>query len=213
MFHRFSLGAPLRALVLGGCVTLVGSLLPSLATAASTPPVSSTSCNGTLSRAPTKDEPNLLSYKFHCDWGITAYTVIATRKPSDFSTLDDFSPTASVVDTSGNVVPTVGLACNGVLPGNGVNCAVAPKTYVAAPDFAEGTIDTSDPYCANVPKRTKTARPQAIVQLVVTDTHGAQDGPFRLGLHPGCVGTSKTKAKHRARGRHHAHRRISKLNR
>jgi hypothetical protein len=49
--------------------------------------------------------------------------------------------------------------------------------------WADGTIDTARPYCKNFiwgQKPGTPAQPRALVQLLVTDTTGAQDGPFRL---------------------------------
>jgi hypothetical protein len=209
VLHRYRRRVPDRSLVLVVCTGLVGCALPAIASAASAPPpVSATNCSGSLTKAPTADEPNLLGYKFHCDWGITAYTLVVNRKANDFSTLDDFSPTADVLDLTGNVVPAVGLTCDGSIPGNGVSCTPGAKKYLAAPDYASGTIDTSDPYCAGIPPGSPAgtkAEPQAIVQLVVTDATGAQDGPFRLELAPACRPTPKPQ-KHRHKQRHRSRR-------
>lgn len=148
------------------------------------PPLSSTTCGGSLKRAkPTLDDPNLLDYQFNCDWGVNSYTLVITRG-YDTSAIDDFSSTATVLDTTGNVVPTESFACSGEIPGDGVNCNTATAgTYMTAPDFATGTIDTSDPYCSNIPAGSKPGtKPEqtARVWLVVTDTNGAEDGPFLL---------------------------------
>lgn len=145
----------------------------------------STNCGGGLKRAPTSLDPNALDYSFQCNWGITAYSIIATRKPADYSTIDDFDPDGLAYDTSGNPAQGVGFDCAGQVPGNGINCGLA-SGYLPAPDYAEGWIDTSVPYCSYIPKRSTKAVPQAIVQLIVTDTNGVEDGPFRLNLTPAC---------------------------
>jgi hypothetical protein len=75
-------------------------------------------------------------------------------------------------------------ACEGTQPGDGVNCnTAAANQYVGSMSYSEGSIDTTDPYCKNLPTGGKPgtpAEPQAFVQLVVTDTTGAEDGPFKL---------------------------------
>jgi hypothetical protein len=95
-----------------------------------------------------------------------------------------------VVDSAGNPVtagkpPTAeAFNCTGTIPGAGVNCGDA-GVALTAPDFVSGTFDTTDPYCPNIPTGSPAGtkpEPSAVVQLVVTDTTGAEDGPFRLRL-------------------------------
>lgn len=185
-------------------VALTGVAAPALA-ASHTP----TTCRGWLSKAATSDEPNNLSYQFQCTWGVSAYTVIANRLASDFGTIDDFSASPTVVDESGTVVLNEGVSCQGTLPGNGVNCNVTPGSWIAAPNWAEGSIDLADPFCSNVPPGSAPGalpEPQAVVQLVVTDTSGVAAGPFRLPLNARCPATrtSKLKARSKPRGKKHA---------
>ena len=72
-------------------LALFGSVLAQSAVAATPTPESATLCGGTLTRAkPTTDDPNLLNYKFNCNGGISAYTLIVLRKSNDFNTIDDF---------------------------------------------------------------------------------------------------------------------------
>ncbi|MBV8430738.1 MAG: hypothetical protein JO244_06225 [Solirubrobacterales bacterium] len=145
----------------------------------------STNCGGSLKRAPTSLDPNALNYSFNCNWGITAYSIIATRQPSDYSTIDDFGPDGLAYDGSGNPVTGVGFDCAGQVPGNGINCGLS-SGYLPAPDYAEGWIDTSVPYCSYISQGSTRAVPQAIVQVIVTDTNGVEDGPFRLNLPHSC---------------------------
>ncbi len=181
---------------------LFGSVLVQSAVAATPTPESSTLCGGTLQRAkPTADDPNLLSYKFNCNGGITAYTLIVLRKPNDFNTIDDFNTNPLVVDPTGNPLSTVALSCAGEIPGNGINCNAGAGGSMASPDWAEGTFDTTEPYCANTPPDSKPGTkpdPAAVVELVVSDSTGAEDGPFRLRLGGKCSAvhaTPKTKKK------------------
>jgi hypothetical protein len=204
----------LRALARLSLPTVAGGLLvcalPASASAATVTPQSATDCAGELYKAPTADEPNLLSYKFHCDTAISAYTLLANRQIYDYSTIDDFSANAEVVDPTGNVLSTESFGCSGQLPGNGVNCNAGAGGVMSAWDFADGQIDTADPYCANIPVGSPpgtVAEPPASIQLVVTDSTGAQDGPFRLFMMPGCGPTPKPVPKHkpktRAKRSHH----------
>jgi hypothetical protein len=180
-------------------VALLGCVLAGSAGAAATTPESATSCGGSLTRAkPTTNDSNLLAYKFQCDWGVSAYTLIVNRGLNDDTTVDDFSSSAGVFDTSGNAVATESFGCSGTIPGNGVNCNAGAGGYLPAPDSAEGSFDTSDPYCANIPAGSPAGtqpEPTALVELVVTDTTGAEDGPFRLRLHGSCPAVHVVKVK------------------
>jgi hypothetical protein len=183
---------------------LGGGLLAQSALAAAPTPESTTSCGGTVSRAkPTLDDPNLLNYKFSCDWGITAYTIIVDRKPGDSATIDDFSSSVSVFDPDGSADPKEVFGCSGTLPGDGVNCNAGAGGVMAAPNTAEGQLDTTEPFCPYVPKGSPAGtkpQPGAVVELVVSDTTGAEDGPFRLYLSGKCSGAhAKPKAKSKAK--------------
>jgi hypothetical protein len=163
-----------------------------------------TLCGGWLSRAPTTEEPDLLNYQFHCDWGITAYTLVINRQPGNYNVIDDFSPTATALSTTGSPLTTVSFTCAGDIPGDGVSCNTgSSSSYLPAPDFAQGQFDPAEPYCAHVPKGSPSGtkpEPQALVQLIITDTNGAQNGPFRLNLSPGCAAAhnkAKSAPKHK----------------
>ena len=92
-------------------------------------------------------------------------------------------------DPTGNPLSTESFSCSGTIPGNGVNCNAGAGGYMAAPNWAEGTFDITDPYCPNIPKGSPAGtkpEPGAVVELVVSDTTGAEDGPFRLRLAGKC---------------------------
>jgi hypothetical protein len=171
-------------------------VLPVGAEASAVPPPQSTgACYGGLTPAPTQAEPNLLDYKFKCDSRIISYTIAVTRNPLDFGSIDDFSTTATVVGSDGStVVPSEAWACEGQIPSNGFNCDVATaNTFMSAWSYAEGSFDMTNPYCpAGAQARAARHRnhqtpppvpkqPEPIVQLIVTTSWGAEDGPFRLG--------------------------------
>jgi hypothetical protein len=183
-------------------------------------PQAATTCQGSLTKAPTADEPNLLAYQFQCSWAISAYTIVANRSLTDFSTIDDFSTVANVVDSTGTINSKESFGCEGSLPGNGVNCN-ANGTFMDAPQFAEGTFDLAVPYCSHVATADELAStaaakkkpkkktpvvivPQAFVQLIVTDTTGAQNGPFRLPLKSKCAAVKTTTKSSKKGGRTHA---------
>jgi hypothetical protein len=176
-------------------------------------PESATNCSGSLRRAPTSDEPNTLSYKFNCDGGITAYTIIASRGPSGLSTIDDFSPNSLAYGASGAVDSKVSFTCEGSIPGNGVNCNTGGSPLPAS-ESVEGTFDTTDPYCGAVPTKATTkakTKPsskaeQAVVQLIVSDVTGAEDGPFRLNLSSACKAQRATKKSVKHRHKHKSRR-------
>lgn len=177
------------------------------------PPQAAANCYGHLSKAPTTDEPNNLNYKFNCDHRITAYTLIVNRGRSDTETVDDFSTVALVVEPNGDVDPSASFNCEGTLPGPGMNCN-AGGGHMSAWSYAEGSFDTTDPYCKSIPPGSPPgtrALPTALVQLVVTDTSGAQDGPFRLLLDSACPAVpdrvpfpARNSRAHR--GAHHHHK-------
>ena len=191
MLHRKAeRRAARRSALVALALALFGCLLVQSAVAAVPTPESATLCGGSLKRAkPTADDPNLLSYKFNCNGGITAYTLIVLRKSNDFNTIDDFDTNPLVVDPTGNPLSNVALSCAGQIPGYGINCNAGAGGSVPSPDWAEGTFDTSEPYCANIPAGAKPGTkpdPTAVVELVVSDSTGAEDGPFRLRLEGKC---------------------------
>jgi hypothetical protein len=195
--------ALLRAALSAAAFAALCGVLADSAVAATTPapptPESATNCGGSLTRAtPTTADPNLLNYKFNCDTAITAYTLVVNRGLNDFSTVDDFSSTAGVFETSGVADPKELFSCSGTIPGDGINCNAGAGGSMTSPEFAEGTFDTTEPYCASIPAGSPAGtQPDstALVQLVVTDSTGAEDGPFRLRLDGTCPAVHVVKPK------------------
>lgn len=116
---------------------------------------------------------------------------------------DGFDCTAgAVVSTTGGATPSYTDPCTNV---------TAATTYsnigcVPNGDSVQGQIQLSEPYCSYLPKGAKAgtpAVPRAVVDLVVTDDSGAEDGPFELTPAFKCakvkavVPTKKTKPKHK----------------
>jgi hypothetical protein len=184
-------GASLRAGLLLAILAAVGGFASVADAAAPTPvPGSTTNCGGSLTRATaTIDDPNQLAYKFNCNYSISSYTLSVSRGLNTYTTVDDFSSGATVTDTSGNPLSDgEAFNCTGTIPGGGVNCGDAGVT-AAAQNFVQGTFDTTAPYCPSIPAGSPAGTqptPGAVVQLVVTDTTGAEDGPFRLVLADKC---------------------------
>jgi hypothetical protein len=190
--------APVRLALVTLTVAVFGCVMAGSAGAAAPTPESATNCGGSLTKGKaTLDDPNLVDYKFNCDWGITGYTLIVNRGQNDDGTLDDYLPAPGVFDSLGDPV-SVGVSCSATIPSDGVNCNAGAGGFVAAPDIVKGSFDLIDPYCAHIPPGSPAGtqpEPTAVVQLVVSDTTGAEDGPFRLRLKGNCPVVHVVKAK------------------
>jgi len=186
---RFLMGRGAAISATAGALALFA--LPASAGAAVTP-ASFTHCGGSLSKdpSPTVDDPNLIDYQIHCDTDITAYTLIVNRRLWDFGTIDDFSSDISVNQTPGGAPSTTeSVTCSADLPGDGLNCNAGAGGSITAWYNIGGSFDLVEPYCKTLPSGAKPgtpAIPQAVVQLVVTDNTGAEDGPFRFNLDKPC---------------------------
>jgi hypothetical protein len=182
-------------------LTLVAAL-PAPAGAA-TAPQSNTTCWGSLAHDPSgksAGEPNLLDYSFNCNQDITAYTIVVDRRVGRSSNIDDFNPGPVVHLPDGTPSATQSFSCAGITPGSGFNCnQPVAGGVMSAWNSAIGSFDPVDPYCGGVPAGAKAGtvpEPHALVQLVVSNTTGGQDGPFTLNLKPACP---KPKSKHKHR--------------
>jgi hypothetical protein len=181
---------------------LTAFVLPALADAAAVTPASLTNCYGGVSAdsgAKAAGEPNLLDYKFNCDTGITAYSVIVWQDGDDAigGTIDDYNSTPSVFEDD-DVTPssTESITCEGTTPSDGINCNTGTQgAKVTAGHFVQGTADLVGAYCRHLPLNAKgkpitkpgtLSIPKATVQLIVTDLTGAEDGPFTLGSTAKC---------------------------
>jgi hypothetical protein len=188
----FQLDTPLmRRLLVGGALALTYGAFAAQANAAAPPPESTANCYGKLTPTPTADEPNLIDYRFHCDSRISAYTVIVNRGFNGQDTIDDFSVNADVFEPDGTTPdPAKSWSCEGTVPSISTNCNLGTQGQaVGAWSWADGTVDTTEPFCKHLPAGAKPgtpAEPRAFVQLVVTDASGAQDGPFRLPYTESC---------------------------
>lgn len=175
--------------------------MPALAGAATTP-ASLTACGGAVSADPgakAAGEPDLLDYKFSCDGSISAYTILVDQAGDNASggALDDYNPSPSVFETDGvTPSPTESVTCEGTTPSDGINCNLGTAgAQLTNGFFAAGSVDLIHAYCKHFPtgasgktvtKPGTAAVPQALVQLVVTDYTGAEDGPFILGPATAC---------------------------
>lgn len=198
----------LLAAAIASSVLLPGALA-SAAGAAPPPPQAAATCYGSLTGAGTVDQPFLTKYGFNCDSRITAYSILATRLPRNFDVIDGFSTTADVTDAQGNLKSDQSFGCEGGLPGNGFNCNSGAGSFMGALNYARGSFDLQDPYCKSLPTDAKSgtpATPQAIVQLVVTDTSGAQDGPFRLVPSSACPPVPDRAPQAKKKKKHHTTR-------
>ncbi len=194
---------PLAVLGVGSAAALTA--LPTAAGAA-TPvtPASLTNCYGSLKADATgkgSGQSNQLDYSITCSTDISSYTVFAVRQQDADNNIQQYNTNPDVVYPS--TFPTPGLAgtvssqgvnCEGVIPSDGVNCYAQTvgsdgKTPVLGAISAwfttQGSISLDEPYCKYLPKGAKpgtAAVPTAIVEYIVTDNTGAEDGPFVLSL-------------------------------
>jgi hypothetical protein len=203
-----------RPLAVSAALAAALSLGGAVASGASVPvptPVSLTDCTGSLAHdasGASIGEPNLTDYRFSCDGSITSYTIVVNRRAGDTGNLDDFSPSPSIFETDGvTPSPTVTALCSATTPSNGINCNFGAGGALTTGFAAAGAVDLVAPYCKSLPVGAKPgalAIPRAIVQVIVTDATGAQDGPFELSPSRHCprVGAAvpvkhKRGAKHR----------------
>ncbi len=141
-------------------------------------------------------------YNWVFDGNIYSYTIIVTRRRDDGANVTYNSPTATILN-SGAVDLNADVNCTSFTPSDGFNCAApGPNptaatlgTYertIQAGETVQGGFAMADPYCAYLPKGAKAgtpAVPQAVVELLVTDDNGAQDGPFELYRSTACKKT------------------------
>jgi hypothetical protein len=193
---------PLAGLGAGLAVALAA--LPTAAAATLVTPASLTNCFGSLKADATgksAGQPNLLDYSITCSTDISAYTVFVVRPQDADNNIQQYATNPNVIYPS--TYPTPGLAgtvssqgvdCEGVSPSDGVNCYAQTigsdgKTPVLGAISAfyttQGSVSLDEPYCKYLPKGAKpgtAAVPKAIVEYIVTDNTGAEDGPFVLNL-------------------------------
>ena len=195
MRSRSSSGVITRVLLAVGATALTALVLSATAGAAGVTPTSLTNCKGVVSPAGAANagEPNLLNYKFRCDYGITAYSVIVAQGDSSKfgGSIDDYDPSPEVLEADGlTPSPTETITCEGTTPSDGINCNYGTLGVSMTGGFyADGSIDPTAPFCKHLPtnaagktidKPGTVAIPKAKVYLVATDTTGGQNGPFLL---------------------------------
>jgi hypothetical protein len=190
--HQLGVGALRRGALLGVLAAAGACAVPAVGSAAVTP-TSRTGCHGGLtpdSSGASKGEPNLLDYSFHCNGGITAYSIIVNQWRDPSGSLDDFAASPSVFETDDlTPSPTESVTCEGIVPSDSINCNTGTLgAQISDGYFVAGTVDPVQPYCKHLPLTSKgqpqkpgfRAVPTAQVWLMVTDYTGAQDGPFAL---------------------------------
>jgi hypothetical protein len=197
VLSRFSSGAITRVLLAVSATALTALTLSATAGAAAITPTSLTSCWGVVSPdsgAKAAGEPNLLDYKFRCNYGITAYSVIVSQVGSGKfgGSTDDYNPSPEVFEADGlTPASTESITCEGTTPSDGINCNYGTLgASMTGGYYAEGSVDPTAPYCKHLPtnaagktidKPGTAAIPRAAVYLIATDTTGGQNGPFLLG--------------------------------
>jgi hypothetical protein len=190
----------------GATTTSSYTLLPPSTVGGATPvaPSSLTGCSGKLSRDAQGN--NWYDYSFSCTpalpgstatGNIIAFSILATRQNIDGIQFDQNNIVAnsspSVYTAAGVALGNETVTCNAVLPSDGFDCngeyVVSNGTTstnlgeVPSGDLVQDQFQLSEAYCAYLQKKAKVgtpAVPRAVVNLLVTDDGGAQDGPFEL---------------------------------
>jgi hypothetical protein len=196
-------GSPASASSSAATTTTTSTTTTSTTTTTAAPPAVPVDwCGGTLSLAtPTIDDPNLTNYSFYCDGQVTAYTVMVERPGQPNTGIDDFDASPNVFSrANGSQITTEGFSCSGQIPGDSINCFAGTGSHADVWTNIEGQIDTSDPFCANLPPHAKPGtkpEPGATALLVVTDATGAEAGPFKLTMSPACKAVKPVPLKHK----------------
>jgi len=175
----------LKARVVAGIASLgllmaVGLALPGLASADVT-------CKGHTEKATdSEDYENAMDYTFACTGRILGYAIVSNRE------FDVFDTEIEVTDAAAAIVPSDGFACEGDIPGFGVNCF---GLGAGANNIVRGTVSISEAKAC--------AEPRTNAKLVVVpeaidlntgagkkNSLGALAGPFDLGRPKGCPKSS-----------------------
>ena len=156
------LGSRGRVILLSSGVALAACVSPAIAGAATVTPRSLTDCGGKVSANPSgraAEEPNLLTYRFQCDGGITAYTILIQQQRDRGGSIDDYDPSPSVFETDGvTPSPTESITCEGTTPSNGINCNTGTQGVQVTDEFAvQASVDPIQAYCRPY-RRTPTGR-------------------------------------------------------
>ena len=200
------------ALALFGCVLVQSAL------AATPTPESSTLCGGTLKRAkPTADDPNLLSYKFNCNGGISAYTLIVLRKSNDFNTIDDFDTNRVGGRRHGQPSLNSELQLLGRDPGRRHQLQRRRGRFNGLAGLGRGHVRHDRALLREHPARIARPAPSPTPRRWWSSSSatrtGAEDGPFRLRLAGKCPAVHakpKTKTSKKVASKHAPKRAASK---
>ena len=163
-----------------GLLMAIGLALPGLASADVT-------CKGHTEKAQdSEDYENAMDYVFACTGRILGYAIVSNRE------FDVFDTEIEVHDAAGTIVATDGFACEGDIPGFGVNCFGLGS---GANNVVRGTVSVSGVKAC--------AEPRTDAKLVVVpeaidansgvgkkNSLGALAGPFDLGRPKGCPKSS-----------------------
>ncbi len=205
MDHQCAWSVLRRSTMLTVCAASVACALPAASSAAAAVPVSLTACTGKVSpdrSGKAAGEPNRLNYSFHCDGGITAYSIIVDQQGDLGGTIDDFDAAPSVLETDNlTPSPTEAVTCEGVIPSNGINCNTGAVGAQVSDGFhVAGNVAPVAAYCARYPSGNNNGYapagtptvPTAKVELIVSDYTGAEDGPFTLPRSKACPKVAAT---------------------
>lgn len=197
-------------------------------------PESLDGCSGALTADPTLGT-DWYDYTFSCTpafsvtgytGNVLAYSFVVGRAAFDGRNVASNNAPAIYVPGPNAADPTAGqtlyasgelteaVTCNVGGESDGFNCSggVPSATnagYVPAGDLVEGSLQLTAPYCSYLPAHAKAgtpAVPRAVVDLIVTDASGAEDGPFELAPTARCPKVPAVVPKHKRKSKRHAHK-------
>jgi hypothetical protein len=180
-----------RALLAGALVLVCGVFAAGPARAA-TPAPSAVTCSGHADRGADAAQPDRIDVAFGCSGDIKSFTVISS------ALIGGFEVSAEVYDhTTQAIVESDSFFCEGLIPGDGFNCAGAAH----AGKDVKTAFELNEPVCSD----TEATLPLK-VQVVISDANGATAGPFRLRGPEACPSPKPAKPAKPAGGKRRHHR-------
>lgn len=160
-------GAGVRARALLAAALMLACGLVAAGTArAATPPPSAVTCSGHADRGLDAALPDRLDIAFGCSGDIKSFTVVSSAQ------IGEFAVSAEVYDHATQaIVEADSFFCEGLIPGEGFNCAGAAHAGLDV----KTSFETLEPVCSETEETERLK-----LQVVISDVNGATAGPFRL---------------------------------
>jgi hypothetical protein len=122
------------------------------------------------------------SYEFWCAEPITGYSLISSKELSGYEV-------SNQVFDHGTVISDESLACEGDIPGQGVNCN---GTYRGQAHVVQGALTTTDGACQGEPLRLQLVVTWAQPDYTKKTVAETVSGPFNFGAIGGCPPRAKS---------------------